>query len=495
MSLEITREDFTEADHALFGERLQQSLDVLARLLNQEDFGTGPATLGAELELALVDPAGRPLPVNRSVLAAAVDPRVSLEIDRFNLEVNARPVPLAGRAFTALAGELADALGAIDRAAAAHGGRSVIIGILPTLTRDDLQPGMLTDSGRYRALSAGIRRLRHQPFRIRIAGDDPLDVACDDVTLEGANTSLQIHLRVPPRDFAATYNAAQIATAPVARRLGQLAAVPGSPAWEETRVALFRQAVDERIAAAEEDWRPARVSFGHGWVREARSSCSPRALRSIPRCCRWSDQRTRPPTSAARGVPALEELRLHHGTVWRWNRAVFDPSAGGHLRIELRALPAGPSVMDMAANAAFLVGLTLALAPDARRLVTALTFGQARRNFYEAARLGLDAELLWPAHAPPSPRPVRAATLVLELLPVAREALLASGVDAAEVDTLLDVIAARVARARTGARWQRDTLARLERRMARETGLRELVGRYLAQMSSGRPVHEWPVDA
>jgi gamma-glutamyl:cysteine ligase YbdK (ATP-grasp superfamily) len=495
MSLEITREDFTEADHARFAERLQQSLDVLCRLLTQEGFGTGPATLGAELELTLVDQAGRPLPVNRSVLAAAVDPRVSLEIDRFNLEVNARPVPLAGRAFTTLAGELGDALGAIDRAAAAHGGRSITVGILPTLTRDDLQPGMLTDSRRYRALSAAIRRLRHEPFSIRIAGDDPLDVACDDVTFEGANTSLQIHLRVQPREFAATYNAAQIATAPVLAASGNSPLFLGHRLWEETRVALFRQAVDERIAAAEEDWRPARVSFGHGWVREGALELFAESVALHPPLLPLVGSED--PAACVRrcGVPALEELRLHHGTIWRWNRAVFDPSAGGHLRIELRALPAGPSVVDMAANAAFLVGLTLGLAPDARRLVTALTFGQARRNFYEAARRGLDAELLWPSPVPPSPRPVRAAALVPELLRVSRGALVASGVDAAEVDALLEVIAVRVARARTGARWQRRTLEDLERRMARETALRELVGRYLEHTASGRPVHEWPVDA
>jgi hypothetical protein len=54
-------------------------------------------------------------------------------------------------------------------------------------------------------------------------------------------------------------------------------------------------------------------------------------------------------------VPALEELRLHQGTVWRWNRAIYDPAEGGHLRIEMRALPAGPTVIDMLANAAFLL--------------------------------------------------------------------------------------------------------------------------------------------
>jgi gamma-glutamyl:cysteine ligase YbdK (ATP-grasp superfamily) len=494
MGLEIACEDFTEADHARFAERLQQSLDALAELLEQPDFGTGKATLGAELELTLVDPAGRPLPVNRSVLAAAVDPRVSLEIDRFNLEVNARPVPLAGSAFTALRGELTEALDAIDRAAAAHGGRSITIGILPTLTRADLQPGMLTDSKRYRALSAGIRRLRHEAFRIRIDGDDPLDATCEDVTFEGANTSLQIHLRVAPGEFAAMYNAAQIATAPVLAVSGNSPLFLGHRLWEETRVALFRQAVDERIAAAEEDWRPARVSFGHGWVRESALELFAESVVLHPPLLPLVGAED--PAACVRSgvIPALEELRLHHGTVWRWNRAVFDPSAGGHLRIELRALPAGPSAMDMAANAAFLIGLTLGLARDARRLVCALTFGQARRNFYEAARHGLDAELLWPTGTAPSPRSVRAAMLVPELLSVAREALLASALDAAEVDALLAVIAARVTRGGTGARWQRRTLAYLERSMTRERALRELVARYLEHAASGRPVHEWPMD-
>jgi hypothetical protein len=198
VSQEIPREDFSEEDYARFGERLEESLEAMATVLARPGFGVGPTTLGAELEVAVIDEVGRPLPVNRAVLAGALDPRIALEIDRFNLEINTRPVPLAGRAFGALAAELSDALAAIDRAAAAHGGRSVAIGILPTLVTSDLQPGMLTDSHRYRALSAAIRRLRPEPFRIRIDGDDPLDVECDDVTFEGANTSLQVHLRVTP---------------------------------------------------------------------------------------------------------------------------------------------------------------------------------------------------------------------------------------------------------------------------------------------------------
>src|SRR6185295_670300 len=154
--------------------------------------------------------------------------------------------------------------------------------------------------------------------------------------------------------------------------------------WEETRVALFRQATDDRRDPSVE-WRPARVSFGHGWVRHgALELFAESVLQHAPLLPIASDEDARARVRAG-DVPELVELRLHQGTIWRWNRAVYDPTAGGHLRIELRALPAGPSLPDMLANAAFLLGLTLALAPDAERLVTALTFGQARLNFYAAA--------------------------------------------------------------------------------------------------------------
>ena len=492
MSLEIPREEFSEADHVRFAARLRECLDALALVLARSGFGVGPTTLGAELELSIVDATGRPLPVNRAVLAGAVDPRIALELDRFNLEVNARPVSFAGRPFGALAAELSSALAAIATAAAPLGGRPIAIGILPTLAAGDLAPGMLTDSHRYRALSAAIRRLRHGPFHIRIDGDEPLDAQCDDVTFEGANTSLQLHLRVDPAAFADTFNAAQIATAPVLAAAGNAPLFLGHRLWEETRVALFRQAVDDRAAATDEDWRAARVSFGHGWVRRgAFELFAESVLLHPPLLPVVSDE---DPLARARAgdAPALAELRLQHGTVWGWNRAVYDPTAGGHLRIELRALPAGPSVRDMVANAAFLIGLTLHLAPDADRLASALTFGQARRNFYEAARRGLDADLLWPSLAPPSPRLVPAARLIDDLLPAARDALVRGGVDPAEAGDLLAVVAARAASRRTGARWQGDTLAGLERGQDRAAALRALVVRYLALSASGRPVHEWP---
>jgi hypothetical protein len=489
MGGEITRERFDPTDYERFAERLAEQLTTLRVLLARPGFGIGPLSLGAELEVSLVDRTSRPFGANRAVLASTVDRRVTLEVDRFNLELNTRPCPLAGSPFTTLAAELDNGLGELRRAAAVCGGRVTTIGILPTLTADDLGSGALTDSPRFRALSASLRGLRHEPFAIRIGGDDPLELRADDVTLQGANTSFQIHLRVAPADFARTYNAAQIATGPALAIAGNSPLFLGHRLWEETRVALFRQSVDERVDAEPDDWRPARVSFGHGWVRRGAYELFAESVALhpvlLPVCHDGG--------ASVADVPPLHELRLHHGTVWHWNRAVYDAAADGHLRIELRALPSGPTVADMVANAAFLVGLTLALAPRVDAALPRLTFGHARRNFYSAARDGLDAELLWPTDTTPSPQPRDAAELVAELIPLARTGLVANNVRAEDADTHLATITARVARRATGARWQRRALERLGRDHSRPAALALLLERYLAAVASGRPVHEWDV--
>ena len=42
-------------------------------------------------------------------------------------------------------------------------------------------------------------------------------------------------------------------------------------------------------------------------------------------------------------TPLLKALRLHNGTVYRWNRPCYGVTNGvAHLRIENRVLPAGP---------------------------------------------------------------------------------------------------------------------------------------------------------
>src|SRR5215472_16679824 len=266
MGTGIDQQDFDEHDHSRFALRLEECLSALGRLLERPGFGTGPATVGAELELFLIDGAGRPLPHNQVIRAAAADPRVNVELNRCNLELNASPALLAGRPFTALGGELNLLADRVAHAARDHGGRVAVIGILPTLTPAELDPGAMTDLSRYRALDGGLQRLRQDPFRIQIAGADPLELASDNVGLEAANTSFQVHLRVDPADFTRVYNAVQLASAPVLAVAGNSPTFLGHRLWEETRIALFKQSVDDRAGRGLRR-RPARGALGRGWGR------------------------------------------------------------------------------------------------------------------------------------------------------------------------------------------------------------------------------------
>lgn len=492
MGLSIDQEVFTDEDYERFMQRLLESESVLRTLLSNPAFGVGPRTIGAELEMNLVDAAGFPLPINRRVLAQTVDERVTVEMDRFNIEVNLGVSPLEGEPFSAMRREFDDALGEVRRAAATQGARVAVIGILPTLRKEMLGSDALTPTPRFKALSRVIRERRHyKPYQIHIHGQDTLSLEWDDVTLEGANTSLQFHLRVNPGDFARMHNAAQLATAPALALAVNSPIFLGMRLWDETRVALYRQAVDDREEQLDGYPLPSRVSFGQGWTRLGAHELFASSVRLHPPFLPVLGPES-PKEAMERGaIPRLDELRLHHGTVWTWNRAVYDPSAGGHVRIEFRALPAGPTVVDMIANGAFIMGLTLGLAQNVDELLPAIPFRYARLNFYRAAQKGLDAELYWPSTAP-SPGPVSAVRLIERLLPIAREGLLGSGVVASEADRWLGVIERRLAMRITGAKWIRHELEKLEAHQPREDALAAVLERYMALAEEGAPVHQWP---
>ena len=487
MGTEITRDRFGERDYARFRERLERCLADLGELLARPGFGAGPATIGAELEACLVDDGSRPLPRNQAVRDLAADPRIALELNRYNLELNASPVPLAGRPFAALADELGPLLARAGDAARAQHGRIALIGILPTLRPVHLGLDMVTDAARYRALDRGLRRLHRGPFLIRIAGAEPLELTSEHITTEGANTSFQVHLRVAPGEFTRVFNAAQLATAPVLAAAGNSPTFLGRRLWEETRVALFKQSVEDRDSAGPRRG-PARAAFGTGWLRGGALELFTESVRRHEPLLPFVSD-----ASPGSGVPPLDELRLHQGTIWRWNRAIYDPSAGGHLRIEMRALPAGPTVTDMLANAAFLIGLTLWLAGlgravdlrgpvrarrarllprgPARPVRRAELAGQPRRRSADGSRRRAGARIA-------RPRPGRGCwTRAWPLT---------------EASRLLGVIGARVASGQTGAAWQRAAPAAAECGRDRDQALAVMLDRYLSRAATGQPVHAWP---
>ena len=494
MGLEIDREQFEPRDFVRFEERLRSSLVVLETLLSRPDFGVGPNSLGAELEVALTDEVGRPAPLSEKVLKETLDERMTVELDRFNLECNLRHVDLAGRPFAHLRSECESALRELERAAALHGGRVAMIGILPTLEAADLGPSAMTGAPRYRALSRALRGQKQGPFQLHIEGEDPLRIDAEDVTFEGAATSFQVHLRVAPGDFTRVFNAAQLATAPVLAAAGNSPTFLGHRLWEETRVALFKQAVDHRSEAERKARRTSRVGFGSGWLQSSPFELFREAVDEYPVLLPVLYEEDPVAALTAGAVPGLKEVRLHQGTVWQWNRPVYDAHEGGHVRIELRALPSGPTTEDMLANTAFLIGLSLGLAPAMPSIQKRFGFERAHHNFYRAAQSGIDAKLDWPSEAGGGEGPRSLRQLLPRLAEIARGGLRSAQIDPLETDPLIDLIVARVETRQTGSAWQRASLARHALEQPAAEAYRRMFSDYAMHSAAGEPVHRWPVE-
>jgi gamma-glutamyl:cysteine ligase YbdK (ATP-grasp superfamily) len=479
-----------DADAVAVRRRLDRSVAALDRMVAEGWFDSEADTCGFEVELDLVDPLGRPRQVNGAVLAAMGRADVQVELSRFNLELNLAARPTRGRVLHGLATELADTLDAVTATAQPWGARTVAIGTLPTLHADDLTARDISANPRYPVLEAAMAAERRGKVRLDISGRERLRLTTDSIAVQGAATSLQVHLRVTASDFARYYNAAQ-RVAPAQVAVGANAPfLLGRHLWHETRIALITQSLDVRPVPRAAD-QPPRVWAGDRWVTSAVDLFDDNVRRYAPLLPLLEPE---DPLDALDGgrVPSLHELRLHNGTIWRWNRPVYDVQHGRpHLRIENRVLPSGPTAADMAANAAFYLGLVRALA-DRGDDPPLTPFDVVGRDLVAAARYGLDARL----HAPDRRgRTGTARRLVLDtLLPLAADGLDAWGVDPADRDHYLGVLDARVTSGRTGAHWQVAAVAALEERgRAREAALRETVRLYADHAHTRAPVHTWPV--
>jgi hypothetical protein len=488
----LDRDEFTREDVACFSARLEESLEALERLLARPGFGVGPRTLGAELETHLVDREGRALGVCGEVLARARHRQLTVELGRFNVEINAEVVSLAGRPFREFRADLSRVLAELRRAAREVGCRVALVGILPTLRLEELNWRVLSPLPRYRALKHALRVHRARPFRLHIEGEETLSQDMEDVSAASACTSMQYHLRVDPTDFARAHNSAQLAIAPVLALCGNSPLFLGRRLWHETRITLYRQATDGRSSEEESMELPSRTGFGHGWVRQGAHELFAQGVALHPPLLPVMGQESPLQVVARGGVPRLSELRIHQGTLYPWNRAVYDSACGGHVRVEMRALPSGPSLSDMLANGAFLLGLTLSLMDEVDALVPGIPFRCARTNFYRAAREGLEAPMYWPGR----PGHLLSALPVRELLPGllrrARQGLVSAGVAPDDVEPLFALLEGRLRTGRTGARWQLDALARLEAGRSRHEALSAMFARYLAHSEEDTPVHTWP---
>ncbi len=496
MGREVTRLVFTRKDRQVFREKVHACLDALADLLAGEQDAGGEPTVGLEVELNLVDGECNPAMVNTSVLDAIADPAYQTELGQFNIEVNVAPRRLDGDNLATLEGELRTTLNHANDRAEAAGGRLALIGILPTLRKQHLQQRWMSSDPRYTALDQQIFAARGEDIELDIAGvalaqqpdGERLAVVTDTILAEAACTSTQLHLQVSPREFAAHWNSAQMLAGVQVAIAANSPFFAGRALWHETRIPLFEQATDTRpLELRNQGVRP-RVWFGERWISsifdlfEENSRYFPALL---PEC---TDEDPHAVISAG-GVPELAELRMHNGTIYRWNRPIYDTTdTDHHLRLENRVLPAGPTVRDTVADAAFYYGAVRALARAERPAWSRMPFEAAAANLQEGARHGFGARLYWPDRGWTSP-----SDLVLHtLLPLAHAGLDSLGVDPSVRDTYLGVVEDRCRTGRNGARWQRDAVAAREAAGEdRDRALAGMVADYLERMHSDAPVHTW----
>lgn len=492
MGENVEARTFTRADRTRYRQKVRRSLDVFARTLRESRFDAARQTIGCEIELNLVDEHGDPAMRNEEVLTAIADPLFQTELGQFNVEINMPPRPLSGTSLAAFEDEVRAMLNAADQAARGVGPRLMMIGILPTLQSDHLQASALTANPRYRLLNEQIFAARGEDMTLTIDGPERLWATAESIAPEAACTSVQLHLQVAPESFASYWNAAQAVAA------AQLAVGANSPylfgkeLWRETRIALFEQATDTRPEELKQQGVRPRVWFGERWITSI-VDLFEENVRYFPALLPICDDEDPEAVLDAGDPPTFAELRLHNGTVYRWNRPVYDIAGGQpHVRVENRVLPAGPTVADTAANAAFYFGLVRMLADDEQPLWSRMSFAVAEENFHAAARRGIDARLFWPGAGE-----LPAAELVLRrLLPLADDGLRRWNVDDTVRERLLGIIEARCLTGQNGAAWQVATVHRLEERrhLSRAEALRTMTLRYAEHMHTNHPVHTWPID-
>ncbi len=473
-----------------FMKALLEDLSALAWMLKHDCIESGVTRIGAEQEMFLIDRYLRPAPVSLEVLEHAHDARLTTEIARFNLEANLTPLKLENDCFSRMQQELVELIELARGSGATQGADILLAGILPTLQKSDLTLDNLTPVARYHELDRGVIGLRGGPLSIHIKGLDELYLTHDNIMMESCNTSFQVHFQSNAKEFANQYNVAQAITAPVLAVAVNSPLLFGQRLWQETRVALFQHSTDERSRQQLARNHPTRVNFGDRWLENSVIELfQDQIVRFRPIMISEPDEN--PFEVLARGeTPLLSALRMHNGTVWRWNRACYGVTEGvAHLRIENRALPSGPTIVDEIANAAFFSGLMVALPQAYGEISKRMVFDDAKMNFFRAARHGLDAQFQWI-----DGQSLSATSLILDqLLPLARQGLSSSGVASGDIDKYLGIIEARTRCGQTGARWIMKSLSENGNSAAKDADRRRLTAAMLANQRQGQPIHRWPI--
>lgn len=467
MGQEITTNEFSKENFEAFSRHLNSEMELLRNWFQGEKFCDDRLQCGLELEAWLIGPDGLPVPDNGLFLATLDRKWVVPELSKFNFELNVSPQYLSGSGLHDMQSELGATWNRCREVAARLDHRVLSIGILPTVTDEMLCVENMSPLQRYAALNKQVLKMRGgSPVILEIEGQDRLHCEHQDLMLESAATSVQIHVKVPQRLSVRFYNGSLIASAFTVAMAANAPLLFGKRLWDDTRIAVFEQAVDTAGPHP-------RVSFGDCYIAESLLEMFESNLR----------RRVLLPAELDQPPSLMPYVRMHNGTIWNWNRPLIGFEADGqpHLRIEHRPMSASPSMADLFADLALYVGLANYLSKRTTPPEQQLAFESAKANFYQAARLGFDAELTWW-----DGKKYRLDQLLREqLLEHAMQALSEAGVPSEQVTASYRILEARLESRQNGASWQRRKLVDYD------GDLRKLLLDYEQNQVSGQPVHLW----
>ncbi|TAK41659.1 MAG: CBS domain-containing protein [Saprospiraceae bacterium] len=483
-----------QADLQKFVRYLLNDVKALEYLIANDMFETDIVRIGAEQEICLVDAKTyKPMCINKEVIAKMGNPEwLDTELAKFNLETNMTPREFTGNCLSQMEQETLTYLNKIREAVHSLKGHVVLAGILPTLRKFHLELENLTDNPRYLGLMKAIQSqlLLGSAFELNLKGIDELHIKHDSPLLEACNTSFQVHLQVAPQDFVSMYNIAQTLAAPIMAISANSSLLFGKRLWHETRIALFQQALDTRTSHDHLRERSPRVNFGNDWLQNSILDIYREDIARFRVLMTANEREDSLEKIRENIVPKLKALQVHNSTIYRWNRPCYGISPNGkpHLRIENRVLPAGPTVVDEIANAAFWLGAMTGIKDAGVRVTEELAWEDVRDNFMKAAQFGIDSNFNWRGDGVK----ITARKLILkELLPIAREGLKNRKVDEADIDRYLGIIEERAKQHMNGARWQLRAFTNLKKTTTTDEATAVLTAAIIKNQEIELPVHAW----
>ena len=471
---------------------LLSDVRALEYMLKNNWFENDITRIGAEQEMVMVHSNTlKPACIAMEALEKMKDKDwVETELAKFNLETNMIPREFKGKCLSFMEKENVKNLAHIRKVLAKMDTEIVLTGILPTLHKNDLEMHNLTPKKRYFALMEAMKeQLIGNTFELRLTGIDELLVRHDSPLLEAVNTSFQVHLQVSSDEFVKMYNIAQTLAAPVMAIAANSPIVFGRRLWHESRIAMFQQAIDTRTTHDHMRERYPRVSFGNGWLKDSVLEIHKEDIARF-RVLISSDVKEDAFEMLEKGkTPKLRALQVHNSTVYRWNRPCYGISPNGkpHLRIENRVIPAGPTVIDEVANAAFWLGTMVGMADKVDDIREHISWADVRDNFGKAARFGIDSNFTWFKD-----KKMGVCELIRkELLPLARAGLKKMKIDSKDIDRYLGVIEGRAKTHMNGARWQLRAFTKLKEQTNQDEALVCLTAAIIENQKKEIPVHKW----